>query len=59
LGVGLTTVQRIEKANAELSGSAKTLLKLHAALEERGVVFIPECEGSGSGVKLREPRRES
>ena len=56
-GVGLTTVRRIENSNAELSGSATTLLKLHAALVERGVVFIPESDSSGPGVKLREPRR--
>ncbi|MGI9520762.1 MAG: helix-turn-helix domain-containing protein [Hyphomicrobiaceae bacterium] len=54
-GVALATVQRIEKSDAEISGSAKTLLKLHAALEQLGIIFIPKDEDRGVGVRLRKP----
>ena len=58
-GVALATVQRIESSTAELSGSAKTLSKLHSALVEQGVVFIPEDDNRGPGVRLREPRSKT
>ena len=33
----------------------RTLVDLRRALEEAGVVFIDQSEGSGPGVKLRDP----
>jgi transcriptional regulator with XRE-family HTH domain len=49
--VGISTIKRIELA-PEVSGSARTLLKLEEALERGGVEFIPAGEGKGPGVRL-------
>jgi len=49
--VGISTIKRIEVA-PEVSGSARTLLKLQSALERAGVEFIPAGEGKGPGVRL-------
>ena len=53
-GVGIATIHRIEKSDAAISGSAQTLLKLHAALEDLGIIFIPKDDNYGPGVRLRE-----
>ena len=55
-GVALATIQRIENSNEEISGSARTLLKLHAALVDQGVEFLAGDDSRGPGVRLREPR---
>lgn len=49
--VGISTIKRIELA-PEVSGSARTLLKLQSALERAGVEFIPPEGGKGPGVRL-------
>jgi transcriptional regulator with XRE-family HTH domain len=54
--VDITTVQRLESDKSEKSdkiGSAKydTLRKIKAALEDAGVVFLPD----GYGVTKRQP----
>ncbi len=49
--VGISTIKRIELA-PEVSGSARTLLKLEEALERGGVEFIPAGGGKGPGVRL-------
>ena len=51
--VGLATIQRIESSNAEMSGSARTLLKLKAGFEELGIVFTARDDEYEYGVKLR------
>ena len=51
--VGISTVKRLELA-AEISGSARTLWKLQAALEKAGVEFIPGDEHKGPGVRLKD-----
>ncbi len=49
--VGISTIKRIELA-PEVSGSARTLLKLQSALEQAGIEFIPAGEGKGPGIRL-------
>ena len=49
--VGISTIKRIELA-PEVSGSARTLLKLEEALERGGVEFIPAEGRKGPGVRL-------
>ena len=51
--VAISTVKRIELAE-EISGSARTLWKLQAALEKAGVEFIPADEHKGPGVRLKD-----
>jgi transcriptional regulator with XRE-family HTH domain len=50
--VAISTVKRIELSE-EITGSARTLLKLQSALEKAGVEFIPGDESKGPGVRLK------
>ena len=50
--VGISTIKRIELAT-EVSGSARTLVKIQSALEKAGIEFIPAEGGKGPGVRLR------
>jgi DNA-binding IscR family transcriptional regulator len=47
----ISTIKRIELAT-EVSGSARTLVKLQSALEKAGIEFIPAEGGKGPGVRL-------
>ena len=53
-GVGLSTVQRMEKSNKGPGvSSAANLNAVQKALESAGVEFIPE-NGGGAGVRLKD-----
>jgi transcriptional regulator with XRE-family HTH domain len=58
-GISEPTVKRLEAAEGEVGGRAKTGDSLVSALEQAGVEFIPE-NGGGAGVRLakriRRPR---
>lgn len=51
-GVSLPTVKRIETKPGILTGHGTTLAALRRALEEAGVIFVPE-NGEGPGVRLK------
>lgn len=53
--VAISTVKRIELSQ-DITGSARTLLKLQTALERAGVEFIPADETKGPGVRLKHSR---
>lgn len=53
--VGSATVKRIEAARGRLKGAAETFRRLEAALQARGVEFIPAGQGKGPGVRLAAP----
>jgi transcriptional regulator with XRE-family HTH domain len=53
-GVGIATLQRIEKSEGPASGNYSTVLKIQAALEKAGIEFTDE-EGV-IGVRLKRPR---
>jgi len=57
-GVGLATLQRIEKGEGPVSGNATTIWKLQAALEETGVRFLQKgADGEPIiGVSKKAPR---
>ena len=57
--LGIATIKRIE-ASSEVRGAATTLWKIQAALEAAGIEFLPDQEGAGPGVRLRQtaPRRK-
>jgi transcriptional regulator with XRE-family HTH domain len=54
--VGVATVRRLEAAEDEVRGSADTLWKIQKALEAAGIEFIPEEDGKGAGVRLKQSR---
>jgi hypothetical protein len=48
-------VRRLEGQSGKLRTYSETLWKLQTALEEAGVIFIPEADGLGPGVRLATP----
>jgi predicted transcriptional regulator len=46
-GMGLATIQRIEKSHGPVSGNYSTVLKIQAALEKAGIEFT---DGDGGGI---------
>ena len=55
-GVSAPTVKRLEAAEGDIGGRAKTGEALVAALQKAGVEFIPE-NGAGIGVRLVKRQR--
>ncbi len=55
-GVSLATVKRVEASTEKLTMTVETLLRIQAALEAAGVVFIEGDKHHGPGVRLRKPR---
>jgi transcriptional regulator with XRE-family HTH domain len=53
-GVGLATIQRIEKGDGPASGNYTTVVKIQAALEKAGIEFT-DGDGGGIGVRLKRP----
>jgi transcriptional regulator with XRE-family HTH domain len=53
--VGLATIKRIEAVGSEITGTAKTLVKIQKALESAGIRFIEEADGAGPGLRLVRP----
>ena len=54
-GVHITTVQRMERSNGPISGTARSVIKVQEALETVGVEFL--SQHGGPGVRLNAPRR--
>lgn len=54
-GLSLPTIQRMEKMGVERS-SAANAQKVQKALEDGGVIFVPE-NGEGAGVRLRKVQK--
>jgi transcriptional regulator with XRE-family HTH domain len=54
-GIGLSTVQRMEKGDGLALGQAGNIWRLQGALEAAGVVFLPAGEATGPGVRLKSP----
>ena len=53
--VHVATIRRLEGATG-IRGAAETLWKMQQALEHAGIEFIPEEDGKGAGVRLKESR---
>lgn len=51
-GVGTATIQRIEKNNSPITGYVSTLVRIQAAFEDAGVLFIDDDETAGIGLRL-------
>jgi transcriptional regulator with XRE-family HTH domain len=50
--VGTATIQRIEKSQRPITGYISTLVRIRAAFEHAGVLFIDADEVGGSGVRM-------
>ena len=55
--VGTATIQRIEKSDGPISGYASTIMRIEAAFEKAGVLFIADDEIAGIGVRLAKKKR--
>ena len=51
-GVGTATIQRIERSNSAVTGYVSTLVRIQAAFEGAGVLFIDDDETAGIGLRL-------
>jgi predicted transcriptional regulator len=56
-GVGTATIQRLEKRDIPLAGYVSTILRIQAAFEKAGIIFINEDDIAGIGVRLTKKRR--
>jgi predicted transcriptional regulator len=56
-GVSAPTVKRLEAAEGDIGGRAKTAEALVAALQKAGIEFLPE-NGAGVGVRLAKRQRQ-
>lgn len=54
-GVGVATIRRAELVDGETSMTAPNVSAVRRALEDAGVIFVPE-NGEGPGVRLRKER---
>jgi transcriptional regulator with XRE-family HTH domain len=52
--VSIATLRRMEGTEGAAAGMPNNVASVQRALEERGVVFIPE-NGGGAGVRLAKP----
>jgi predicted transcriptional regulator len=55
-GVSAPTVKRLEAAEGDIGGRAKTAEALVTALQKAGIEFLPE-NGAGAGVRLAKRQR--
>jgi transcriptional regulator with XRE-family HTH domain len=51
-GVGTATIRRIENSGGLISGNISTVMRIQAAFEKAGVLFINEDESAGFGVRF-------
>jgi len=55
--IGIATIKRVEAARGKVTGNAETIWKIERALEAAGVIFLPEDENGGVGVRLKKEFR--
>jgi transcriptional regulator with XRE-family HTH domain len=56
-GVGTATIHRIEKSEGSATGYVSTVMRIQAALEDAGVLFIDDDEFAGIGLRLSKKKR--
>ena len=54
-GIGLATIQRIEKGSGPLRANVSTAVRIQEALEGAGVRFLGRDQNGGIGVRLSFP----
>jgi transcriptional regulator with XRE-family HTH domain len=55
-GVGTATIQRIEKSDPPVTGYVSTVLRIQAAFEDAGILFIGDDDTAGIGLRLAKRR---
>jgi transcriptional regulator with XRE-family HTH domain len=50
--LGFATIQRVEAQSGQVHGMVETVLKLKAALETGGIIFIEDDGTAGVGIRL-------
>ncbi len=55
-GVGIATIRRIEAQSGRIRATSDTVWGLQSALEGAGIIFIPEEDDLGPGVRLARAR---
>lgn len=53
--VSIATLRRMEASEGPVSGMANNIAAVRRALEDAGVIFVPE-NGEGPGVRLKKER---
>ena len=56
-GVGTATIRRIENGGSPVAGYVSTLMRIQAAFEKAGILFIADDEIAGTGVRLAKKKR--
>jgi hypothetical protein len=56
-GVGTAMIQRLEKSETSVTGYVSTVMRLEAAFEKAGILFITDDEIAGIGVRLAKKKR--
>jgi len=56
-GVGTATIQRIEKSDRPITGYDSTIVRIQAAFDDAGVLFIDDDETAGIGLRLTKKRK--
>jgi transcriptional regulator with XRE-family HTH domain len=56
-GVGTATIQRVEKSDSPVTGYVSTLVRIKAAFEDAGVLFIDHDDIAGIGLRLAKKKR--
>jgi hypothetical protein len=56
-GGGTATIQRIENSGSPITGYVSTVMRIEAAFEKAGILFITEDEIAGIGVRLAKKKR--
>jgi transcriptional regulator with XRE-family HTH domain len=52
-GIGLATIQRLERGSGPLMAHVSTAVKIEGALKRAGVLFIGNDPAGGLGVRLK------
>ena len=56
-GVGTATIQRVEKSDSPVTGYVSTLVRIQAAFEDAGVLFIDDDDIAGIGLRLAKKKK--
>ena len=57
-GVGTATIRRMEKSNRTITGYVSTLVRIQAAFENAGILFIDDDEMGGFGLRMAKKKRK-
>jgi len=52
-GIGLATIQRLERGNGPLMAHVSTVLKLEACLKKAGILLLEADDHVGGGVRFK------